>query len=210
MQAFGPCGKFTATTSPELQADLTQNRPVRHSWLAGFLLDHDSNSRDDIYEGTERILPGEFICICRNGFDAFVSNLSNPQTSTNPLRSEKDCIWLHKKYKAFTDSREALAAELRKTIGLAVQRIPCENPVFTLSGGLDSTAILSSWCKFHPGQFDALSLISKKHADCDESHELDILEKAFPIHLTRNCMDDAWPLSRPELYHQYLAYGPWH
>lgn len=200
---------FSATTSPFVQDLWTHSRNIRHTWLGNFLLERDTDSLEDIFEGTERILPGEFICACHRDFDSFIENLTHPQASpSEPCHLIRKCLWHHKNYSTITDTRTEIADELRSRIMKAVQRIPDDNPCFTLSGGLDSTGILSSWCSMHSGRYDAVSLISKKHSDCDESTELDVLEKSFPIHLTRIDMDRAWPLSMPNLYSDYRAYGP--
>ncbi|MBQ9394957.1 MAG: hypothetical protein IJU23_05510, partial [Proteobacteria bacterium] len=206
---------FSAVTSPEYQAELTVGRGIRRDWIARFLLEQDSMNDDDIYENTGRLLPGEYICHVIGSFDEFVLRLSNDEEILNRdipderrIRQIRRCVWHDKKYHVMHEERAELAVALREKIAKAVSRIPDENPMFTLSGGLDSTAIFSSWCANHPGRFQAISLVSGKHRSCDESHELDILENALPVDLTRICMDDFWPLKEPELYGKFRAYGP--
>ncbi len=201
---------ISATTSPELQADLTAECGLNRSWFTRFLLEHDAAKHDDVFLNTGRILPGEFLCVSSGNFDTFIENLKNaediiPQPKHHLIRY---CFWYDKTPKPLEGTQQELAQELREMISRAVRRIPDDNPCFTLSGGLDSTAILSSWCKAHSGTYDAVSLVSGRHQSCDESHELDILEKHFPIRLQRVLMDEFWPLSRLELYGKFRAYGP--
>lgn len=203
--------EFSAVTSPEYHAELTQGRDVRRNWMARFLLEQDSMSSDDVYENTGRILPGEYVCQVIGSFDEFVYRLTGNHGDNIEQKSKcqvRRCIWHEKNYQPLEASQSELACVLREKIRRAVSRIPESNPCFTLSGGLDSTAIVSSWCALNSGQCDAISLVSERHVSCDESHELDVLEAALPISLTRVCMDEFWPLKEPELYGRFKAYGP--
>lgn len=195
-------GGITVTSSPELHTDHTQHRAVNRAYFGRYLRMIDTASTDDVFEHTERILPGE------------IRHFSPPKNQGDTIdchyqTSQSSCYWHRRHYTFLNSSYTNLTEQLRQALIEAASRIPSENPIFTLSGGLDSSGILASYCYArHPSSIHAFSLISTAHANCDESHELDILERTFPIQLQRINMDKAWPLSEPELYHKYRAYGP--
>ena len=190
---------LTITTSPEFHDHATKTHALNRAYFGRFLRLIDSTSTDDVFEHTERILPGEIrhFLIPSNPYTAHVQTC---RTS---------CYWNRRHYAPFNKSYHDLAHELRDVLVDAASRMPSDNPVFTLSGGLDSSGILAAFCNARkPISVDAISLVSQRHGNCDESHELDILERAFPIQLKRVNMDHAWPLSEPQLYTKYHAYGP--
>lgn len=192
-------GGMTITTSPDLHSQFTQSRAINHAYFGRFLRMIDSDSTDDVFENTERILPGEI-----RHFD-----ILTPQSASNRQIPPSSCYWHRRHYTPFSSSRHVLAEQLRHVLIESADRIPSDNPVFTLSGGLDSSGILAAYCHSRqPLLVDAVSLVSTSHASCDESKELDILEHAFPLRLRRIDMDKSWPLSNPELYQKYRAYGP--
>jgi hypothetical protein len=195
-------GGITVTSSPELHTEHTRHRAVNRAYFGRFLRMIDTPSTDDVFDHTERILPGEI-----RHFSTTPNQGDN--IDWHYQTSQRSCYWHRRHYTPLNSSYSNLTEQLRQVLIEAASRIPSENPIFTLSGGLDSSGILASYCySHHPSSIDAFSLISTSHATCDESHELNILERTFPIQLQRINMDKAWPLSEPELYHKYRSYGP--
>ena len=186
-----PESGMSVTSSPERHTAATAQAPLDETWFGRFLWGIDAASRDDCFVGSERLRAGESLWL-RDGRAAY-ERYWCPSHSPNGS-SAKDHT-----------------AQLREALFSAVSRIPGDLPlVFTLSGGLDSSGILAAHCSgLAPGACaDAVSLVSARHPSCDESGELDILERAFPIRLRRISMDGAWALAEPNLYHQCRSYGP--
>ncbi len=198
------------TTSPKLQSQKCCGLALNRAWIDRFLEFRDTTSRDDLFYGTSRIRPGEMLFLTQSTPESFLDGIAAgiPHNSTTPAHPEYRDIWSRRSYTQFRASRDELTESLRKHIISAASRIPSSNPCFTLSGGLDSSGVLAAWMQNRTGIFDAVSLISRQHPSCDESRELDILEKNFSIRLHRIVMDDAWPLSEPDLYRVSGAYGP--
>lgn len=117
--------------------------------------------------------------------------------------------WTCRKYQVMDASYQDVVHGLYDHLMDAASRIPGKKLCFTLSGGLDSTGVAAAWCRIHPGHtIDTCSLVSHCHRTCDESEEMDILGKAFPMRQIRVNMDGFTALSHPELYWGCRAYGP--
>ncbi|MBO4350696.1 MAG: hypothetical protein J6A01_07120 [Proteobacteria bacterium] len=197
------------TTNPDYHALIHTHSALNEAWFSQFLQYNTDMGQADIYEGSERILPGQshywIFGSCEDFLTDFVED--NPR-APRYNQTKRVNLWEMQSWEPLTDARSSIAEGLRHELIEAAARIPAENLCFTLSGGLDSTGILAAWLQSHPGPADAVTLISQAHQSCDESQEMDILEKAFSIHLTRLTMDDSWPLSQPQLYRACKGYGP--
>ncbi|MCL2326090.1 MAG: asparagine synthase-related protein [Proteobacteria bacterium] len=190
MVHVSPEGGLSMTSSPERHAAVAVQAPLDETWFGRFLWGIDAASRDDCFLGSERLRAGESLWL-RDG-RATYQRYWRPSDAPNRSLAKDH------------------AAQLREALFSAVSRIPDDLPlVFTLSGGLDSSGILATYCSglARGTHVNAVSLVSARHPSCDESRELDILEKAFPIRLTRISMDDVWTLREPDLYRQCL-HGP--
>ncbi len=203
------------TTSPEIFGQMVRGRPLNHARIASYLRQTEDDFRFDFFEHTERILPGECLILARDCSAFFEAVLRNGDSEAieKAVGIHRISYWDNRRYCSFDASYEELVPELRKTLVDASSRIgACEDLCFTLSGGLDSSGVLSAYCALLKDsgnkKFDAMSLISRQHSSCDESRELDVLESALPIRLMRVNMDEAWTFSKPELYGKYWAWGP--
>ncbi len=197
------------TTSPDLYRNIVCNRTINDAWFDRFIECRHGDSCDDVYVDTQRIRPGEVYFQTKNDKDAFFESLrGNPCLKSCEWTCSTSSIWTHRYDEVLDLSYQEAVKKLREQLIDAASRIPCSEPCFTLSGGLDSSGILAAWCESHEGVFDAVSLVSRRFESCDESKELDVLEKRFPIRLHRIVMDDAWPLCEPELYQNTIGIGP--
>lgn len=210
MVVEGEAGPESVTTSPRIHQMLVRGKPLNRAWFGHFLQFQDSVSNDDIYEGTRRIRPGESWLYHESGRDF----LTLDDAQTNEVCRKKLTIsgyWQRRQYEPLRADYAEITSGLRQEFMAAVDRIPVEDPCFTLSGGMDSSGILAAWNHLHPEKrLSAFSLVSGKHASCDESEQLNVLEKAFPLNLHRVNMDDlaAETLRIPDLYRRCGVYGP--
>ena len=203
------------TTSPELFGQMVHGRPLCGLRMASYLQQTEDDSRADFFEHTERILPGECLILAQNCGAFFAGLMQNAKADARitERRIHRISYWANRHYRCFEATYDEILPELRRQLVDASARIGARNDLcFTLSGGLDSSGILGAYCSTFAAdggrKFDAVSLISHAHASCDESTELDVLESALPIQLKRINMDDAWTMSRPELYERFGGWGP--
>ena len=197
------------TTNPDYHAGMHAHSALNDSWFSNFLQYKTDTSDADVYEDSERVIPGQARYWIKSDVEAFLSEMvEDKPREPGILHTKIEQIWDQLDLQPLDSPRATIAEGLRHELIQAAARIPATNLCFTLSGGLDSSGILAAWLQSNAGPVDAVTLVSKAHATCDESHEIDILEKAFPIHVTRLVMDDSWPLSQPQLYRTCKGYGP--
>ena len=207
---------FECTTSPDIFSRMVHGRPLCDMRIASYLQQTEDDSRADFFDHTERILPGECLILsthCIRFFEGLLGKTGNSAAEITQKQMHRVSYWANRNYHYFDASYDEVMHELRRQLVKASSRIGQRKDLcFTLSGGLDSSGILSTYSSENPSdcgrKFDAMSLISHAHPSCDESAELDVLEAALPIRLLRVNMDDAWTLSRPELYERYGSWGP--
>ena len=205
--------ELACTTSPDAFAGIVRGRPLNDARMAAYLLETEDNSRADFFEHTERILPGECL-FWADSIDGFIDSIlgNTKDAQAYEPRAHHVSYWKRRNYGVFDATYDELVPELRQQLMDAAGRIGAgEDVCFTLSGGLDSSGILAAYCAIRKNEnkkFDAVSLVSREHPECDESSELSVLEAALPIQLKRVNMDAAWPVSRPESYESFGAWGP--
>lgn len=204
---------ISVTTDPLAQAKLTSGYAFNRAWFYRFLTMQDAFGNEDVYRLTSRIVPGETRFSHFGDIDSCIRRMLSgaPHEKKTAYQTTSTQYWDRRRYTLLAADEAELAEGLRHHWIAAVDRIPDEHPYFTLSGGLDSTGILAAYSRHHApdnGGFEAYSLISKRYPRCDESAQLDVLEKAFPLRLRRDCMDEALALSEPEICHAFRAYGP--
>lgn len=209
-------GVSAVTSSPDVHAQSVAGRPLNRAWMARFLLNSQASDVDDVWQNTERIFPGESRFYTQYSAQKFCRDVldgssDNKTWSKKRLTFESNQYWKRRHYKPLAMTTAEYAEALRQHIVSAVDKIPASNPYFTLSGGLDSSGIVASYLLHHHDEpvVHAVSLVSRRHAQCDESPQLDELERAFPtLCLRRVVMDDAWALSQPEINAPFAGYGP--
>jgi len=172
------------TTSPEVVCDVTRGLALNAEWVVHYLRVEADSGLEDICVGQTRVPPGG--CYVRRGAQSEMARYWPTSSFFEPISIKHD---------------DEGAEMLRSGLERAVARIPKDKPlVYSLSGGLDSGGIVGISCARGGGRLKTVSLISKKFASCDESHELDVMEAALPLDMTRINMDDTPSLSRRELY----------
>lgn len=206
---------LTMATDPILQMQLNAGAALSHAWIGNFLRGIDSDDRDDVYRGSQRLRAGE--CLVLKDKPNAPFDHAKAKTKTNSQTSltipQFNYYWDGAAGPDIGGSRDELCAQLRTTLCKAVDTIPNDGQnLFTISGGLDSSGIVgivaANRHKTTDPPIDAISLISVAYPECDESVQLDILESYLPLSLHRVVMDDAYTLSEPNAYKGYGAYGP--
>ena len=206
MVTDGDNGPVALTSSPFLHETMVRGRDCNRTWISRFLQESHDISHDDVFAHTRRILPGECWQYCKPGREWM---LLADEAVEGDKQWHVSGYWNRVQYQAMDASYEDLTHGLYTHLMEAAQRIPDRHLCFTLSGGLDSSGIMAAWCRQHPGnRVDACSLVSGIHDACDESPQLDILEKSFPVNLWRVDMDSASVQNDMGLKGQCRAYGP--
>lgn len=216
---------FCLTSSPWVHESLHEKSPIDARWISDFIASREyySNTGKDsrfVFERREpwkdafRLLPGEARYFGHRSLRAFLSEFSGKSEIDAPTDEAHECdvYWRRRHYSPCALSFEDAAVALAEAHRRAVATIPNENPVFAISGGLDSTGITAAHIKLHgltrQNPASAFSLVSSRHRSCDESHELDILERELPIKIRRFDMDETPSISDLELVRRFAGYGP--
>ncbi len=108
---------------------------------------------------------------------------------------------------------EEAAEALRACHARAVGRIPTiKPPIFTLSGGLDSTGIVAAYARAAGAgsgrRLTTVSLLSKRHASCDESEQIEVLKRSLPIDAHCIDMEEKGLQTDADISEVGLGYGP--
>lgn len=202
------------TTSPQKHAAINAGNALNRTWFARFLYGSQTSSRRDVWRGTERLYPGEcraWGAPCLAAFLASFGAVSDSIADRDDNRS--DLYWKRRRYAGLNMTFEEAAEELRACHARAVGRIPTiKPPIFTLSGGLDSTGIVAAYARAAGAGPDrkltTVSLLSKRHASCDESEQIEILKRSLPIDAHCIDMEEKGLLTDADVSETGLGYGP--
>lgn len=214
------------TTSPGFYARVGAEKALDRAWFYRFLTRAGTASRGDMRLDCARVYPGEAQFYVKDDAGAFVDGVCRqlecgdrpaPEKGADGLerpdlgafKCQSEIYWRRCRYEPCEASEATLVSKFRGLFLDAVSRVPGGDPCFTLSGGLDSSGILSAWLRCHVAPHaDAVSLVSRRYPSCDESRELDILESRFPLRLLRVEMDGTPLLEDFEIYRTGCGYGP--
>jgi asparagine synthetase B (glutamine-hydrolysing) len=165
---------------------------VNVAQIRRFLTIHPDHGNEDFFGGVERLRPGELVRFQtgRAGVRRrYWSPVARRDLALDPVEQ----------------FREALDDSVARSL-------TAEPTIVCMSGGLDSTAIAASLARHlhatrdHP--LDVASMVFPKTAACDESEQLDELERALPLRVHRFGLDEDWPLRDLSSYSRNTSAGP--
>lgn len=208
---------LSVTTSPLAHARVNRRRAVNENWFARFLYASTASSIDDVWRQTLRIYPGEVRVWGAIAIDAFFDQLSGATVCTGVQErcgdSRSDVYWRRRRYSTSEISFDEAVESLREYHARAISRIPSTKPpIFSLSGGLDSTSIVSAYARTvgatREQPLETFSLLSSHHESCDESSEIDVLARALPITARRFDMGFDTETGDDAIASMAYGYGP--
>ena len=207
---------LSITSSPQAHAHINAQRDIDENWFARFLYGSNETRRNDVWRQTSRLYPGEVRLWGGSDLGAFLDLFGDGRGSggvESGVDARSDMYWHRRRYAPLDISFDEAVEALRACHARAIGRIPTTKPpIFTLSGGLDSTSIVAAYARAtgatreHP--IETFSLLSSRHASCDESTEIDVLAQALPITAHRLDMGLRTDIGDDAIASNAHGYGP--